>query len=206
MRFEENTYYHIYNQGNDRQPIFFKKENYYFFLWKMRANLLPFGDIIAYCLMPNHYHWLMLVRRREVSRSIYFHHSTSIENERRLAIHGLEGYLPKTEKEVDSSKLTSLNMAIGTIQRTYTRAINLQEKRTGSLFRQKFKAKAITQDKNSTQDYSKSVIRYIHNNPVHAGLVIDPNEYLWSSARDYEGLRKNIMLNLDLGNSLLKED
>ena len=32
-----------------------------------------------------------------------------------------------------------------------------------------------------------SKIRYIHNNPVEAGLVSRPEEYLFSSAQDYSG-------------------
>jgi hypothetical protein len=31
-------------------------------------------------------------------------------------------------------------------------------------------------------------IHYIHNNPVEAGLVNYPEEYLYSSARDYAGM------------------
>jgi hypothetical protein len=30
-------------------------------------------------------------------------------------------------------------------------------------------------------------VRYIHNNPVKAGLVASPKDYLYSSALDYEG-------------------
>ena len=55
MKFEPHTIYHIFNQGNNRQPIFFQERNYYFFLEKMKTHLLPYGDIIAYCLMPNHF-------------------------------------------------------------------------------------------------------------------------------------------------------
>ena len=30
-------------------------------------------------------------------------------------------------------------------------------------------------------------LEYIHNNPVHAGIVNHPSDYIYSSARDYEG-------------------
>lgn len=66
MQFHPNAIYHIYNQGNNRQQIFFKPENYLFFLKKMREYLLPHGDLLCYCLMPNHFHWLMYVREVEV--------------------------------------------------------------------------------------------------------------------------------------------
>ena len=33
-------YYHVYNRGNNRQPIFFERENYLFFLMRLRERLL----------------------------------------------------------------------------------------------------------------------------------------------------------------------
>lgn len=59
MHFETGDIYHIYNQGNNRQRIFFDRENYLFFLRKMREHLLPHVNILAYCLMPNHFHWMV---------------------------------------------------------------------------------------------------------------------------------------------------
>ena len=54
-----DQYYHIYNRGVNRQPIFFTQHNWTFFL--QRINEYFTSDkaiIIAYCLMPNHYHLL----------------------------------------------------------------------------------------------------------------------------------------------------
>ena len=53
-----NTFYHIYNRGNNRGKIFFEKENYYFFLRKYKKDVLLFCSPLAYCLMPNHFHFL----------------------------------------------------------------------------------------------------------------------------------------------------
>lgn len=55
MHFEPNAIYHIYNQGNNRQQVFFREENYLYCLRKMRKYLLPYGDLLCYCLMPNHF-------------------------------------------------------------------------------------------------------------------------------------------------------
>lgn len=62
MHFEKGYIYHIYNQGNNRQTIFFSSENYLFFLRKIRTYILPYGDILAWCLMPNHFHLMVFVR------------------------------------------------------------------------------------------------------------------------------------------------
>ena len=36
---------------------------------------------------------------------------------------------------------------------------------------------------------------YVHNNPVEAGFVDNPEEWLYSSARDYEGRRGLLEIN-----------
>ena len=53
-------YYHIYNRGAHRISIFREDDNYIFVLRKMKdycrsLSLTP----IAYCLLPNHYHYLI---------------------------------------------------------------------------------------------------------------------------------------------------
>lgn len=60
VTFDLQECYHIYNRGNDKQPIFMEPENYRFFL-KQTLKYLPVNrvDLLAYCLMPNHYHLLI---------------------------------------------------------------------------------------------------------------------------------------------------
>ena len=60
VSFATGQYYHVYNRGADRQPIFFEAENYPFLigLFKKYAPELQIA-VIVYCLMPNHYHLLL---------------------------------------------------------------------------------------------------------------------------------------------------
>jgi putative transposase len=54
------TYYHIYNRGNNGQAIFHQPENYNYFREKMTHYFGDSGvDVFAYCLMPNHFHLLV---------------------------------------------------------------------------------------------------------------------------------------------------
>jgi len=57
-----DQYYHIYNRGVNYGKIFFNDDNWSFFLSRFRKYCLPtFSRLIAYCLMPNHYHLLVLI-------------------------------------------------------------------------------------------------------------------------------------------------
>jgi REP element-mobilizing transposase RayT len=64
----------------------------------------------------------------------------------------------------------------------YTQFINRKYQRTGHLFQGRYKALLIDAD-----SYLLELIRYIHLNPVRAGMVRFPDEYPWSSHSSYFG-------------------
>ena len=63
--FVPDIYYHFYNRGNNRQAVFFESDSYRYFLGGIKKYLIPFVSIVAYCLMPTHYH--ILVRIKQIS-------------------------------------------------------------------------------------------------------------------------------------------
>ena len=64
----------------------------------------------------------------------------------------------------------------------YTRWVNRREGRSGHLFQGRFQALLVDADA-----YLLELTRYVHLNPVRAGLVEDPAEYPWSGHRAYLG-------------------
>jgi REP element-mobilizing transposase RayT len=68
VEFRAGEYYHLYNRGNNFQPIFFERENYLYFLRQLRKYLVIEAiEIVAYCLMPNHYHLLVHLKTDDLS-------------------------------------------------------------------------------------------------------------------------------------------
>jgi len=71
IQFRAGQYYHLYNRGVNQQPIFFHAGNWAFFIRELRAYFLSeLIDIIAYCLMPNHYHLLVYLKCDELGAKI----------------------------------------------------------------------------------------------------------------------------------------
>ncbi|GAB3838360.1 transposase [Hymenobacter jeollabukensis] len=150
LNLQPHKLYHIYNRGNNREAIFYSPENYRYFLTKLRRYLTPHLRILAWCLMPNHFHLLVQVRER--------------------------ADLPRCS--IDLRLLLS----------SYTRAIQSQYGRTGSLFQQHTKAKEL-----DNNEYALACFCYIHQNPLRAELVREPAQWVWSSYQDYAGLRSGTL-------------
>ncbi len=80
-------------------------------------------------------------------------------------------------QEIESGGITEFMHKLDT---SYTKYFNMNSHRSGRLFEYTFKAKVIESD-----DLFLHISRYIHLNPVIATLVEKPEEWKWSSYREY---------------------
>jgi len=206
MIFEAGELYHVYNQGNNRENIFFSRENYLFFLNKIKKHILPHADILAWCLMPNHFHLMIYVHDLSFTHQMTESHQMS-NDVSYLATHQMTE--SHQMSKVKMSKNRTFQESIAIMLRSYTRAINFQEDRTGSLFKSHTKAECITKLQGITpsffgsqinvripeKEYPKVCFNYIHQNPVNAKLVKRPEEWEFSSYRDYYGFRNGKLIN-----------
>ena len=181
MHYEPNQIYHVYNRGNAKQPIFFTDANYLYFLQKIKTEWKKYADILCYCLMPNHFH-VMLIPNEEGCKNIVL-----------------------ANKE---THMQNLSKTIGKTLSSYTKAVNTQNKTTGNLFQKKTKAKLLTEatrtDKLFTnQDYILTCFYYFHQNPLKAKLVKLLSEWPYSSYRDYYNGRNGTICNKPLTMKLL---
>lgn len=233
MILETEYLYHIFNQGNNGQRIFFNRENYLFFLKKTTEFILPYADILAWCLMPNHFHFMVYVHDMEIevvdTDDFTFGKTTDVFTLTRASINSnisVSEAVSKLPSEAVSNskpkKKRNFNDSIGLQLRSYTRAINIQENRTGSLFRTPTKAECITKIGELTPsffntsygtlfnrsipelEYPKICFNYIHYNPVNAKLAKHPEDWEFSSYRDYCGLRKGKLINKERAKEFLE--
>ena len=82
--------------------------------------------------------------------------------------------------------LGNLSKIMQHINSAYTLYFNTKRMRSGHLFQGRYKAILVDADA-----YLKELSRYIHLNPVRAGIAENPNEYEWSSSRYYTHERKS---------------
>lgn len=80
----------------------------------------------------------------------------------------------------------SLEQIFKRIGARYVYYFNQKYKRCGHLFQDRFKSEPVDDD-----NYLLTVVRYIHNNPVKAGLSKTGDQYQWSSYNEYLYSNKN---------------
>lgn len=168
---EPDSFYHIYNRGINSCNIFQHKENYSFFLKQFSKYMNAVVDVYAYCLMPNHFHFLIKVKSEQELETfvnvLNFNKGASKEK----GLHASTNIVSKQFAKFISS---------------YSQAFNKTNNRHGALLESPFKRIRI-----DTEDYLKNLIIYIHLNPED--IKMNYENYMFSS---YFSLLSNAKTNL----------
>ncbi|MNK08675.1 hypothetical protein D3C87_266180 [compost metagenome] len=64
-KFESGRFYHVYNRTIDKKKMFVNHGNYLYFLKKFSTYLDDLIEVYAYCLLDNHFHFLIRIKENE---------------------------------------------------------------------------------------------------------------------------------------------
>lgn len=132
--------------------IFRTKDDYLFLLKLLKKQSLKYNiSLLAYCLMPNHYHFLL--------------------------------------RQNSDQPISDFMQAVFNI---YSKAFNTKHLHSGTLFEGPFKA--IVVDK---MEYLLHLCRYIHRNPIAAGLVSDLMHWQYSNYLEFIGKRSGALVDTE---------
>ncbi|GAB4153927.1 MAG: hypothetical protein Fur0021_20100 [Candidatus Promineifilaceae bacterium] len=144
-------YYHIYNRGNNGADIFLEERNYRYFLQLYAHHIQPAAETFAYCLLRNHFHFLVRILADE---------------ERQTA----------PVSETGAVLIRPPHRHFNNFFISYAKAINKAYRRTGSLLEKPYRRKIV-----DNTGYFTQLIAYIHQNPQKHNFVDDFRDWPWSS-------------------------
>jgi putative transposase len=166
-----DTYYHIYNRGNNRENIFIQERNYTHFLNLYAKYIDPIAETFAYCLLRNHFHVSVKIKSEE---EILETLKVSSANQHLV---GRESLINQnTSRAGKPLGSTYASRKFSDFFNAYAKAINNAYGRTGSLFQHPFGRVPIT-----TDGQFWNVIAYIHQNPQKHKFVKDFRDWKYSS-------------------------
>ena len=158
---ELGSVYHLYDHAVDKNNVFANEGNFSYFLERYEHFLTPVVNTMAFCLMPNHFHIAIQVKRPPIILQ--------------AAPQLLESWkLSKSSTDDDFQRRVSRQF--GNFFSSYTQAFNKQQNRRGALFEGTFCRKLVPD-----RTYFKNLICYIHHNPVKHGFCAHYQEWLFSS-------------------------
>lgn len=156
--------YPVFNQANGFENVFQEDDNFRYFLEKYRVYISPIAETYAYCLLPNHFHLVVQIRKREVIEELI----RSTLNFSKVQNFG------KVESNEVIEKFLSKQFA--NLFSRYTQSFNKMCKRMGSLFLKNFKREQILD-----KDHFLNTILYTHRNPIHRGFCKEYTDWGYCS-------------------------
>lgn len=149
--------YHVFSRAVGNEKLFLEDENYMFFLNAYKRHISPISDTFAYCLLQNHFHFLIRIKSIEIIKSDFL--------------------LKKGNKVFVDEKAAEFVMErFGNLLNSYTKALNRRNNRKGGLFIDTLRRVEIKED----SDFGSEIF-YLHKNPVHHQYVSKIEDWRWSS-------------------------
>ncbi|NBC65112.1 MAG: hypothetical protein GVY07_05530 [Bacteroidetes bacterium] len=160
----EGYFYHIYNRGAGKADLFYSKRDYLEFIEKYFFYLFVSVETYAYCLLKNHFHFLIRVRTFEQQKELF---------------QFIKANYPKGNfygDQFDTPKPFHASKQFSHLMNSYTKSLNSRIDRSGTLVEGVFKRIKV-----SDENHLNHLVCYIHRNPIHHKLSNNYSAYPYSS-------------------------
>ena len=164
--FYENSFYHVYNRVTHKESLFIDYSDRQFFLKQWDALLGAYVDTYSYCLMSNHFHFVIKVKEPDED------YWECVKTEKTVASNA---YL---SGDIDSNAF--LEDQFKRFFSSYANKYNSKYERHGSLFQKRFKRIELP-----TLLSILNKICYVHHNPIHHHVETDYDAWEYSSYKAY---------------------
>lgn len=165
-------FYHVYNRTNNKETLFLDEEDHHRFLNAYAFYMAPLVQTYAYCLLPNHFHFLIKVRPLE---DVLFYLRNGNEPKATIPQKRI-----LSQPVSNSSICYAVQIQFLRLFTSYSMYFNRKWNRKGNLFHRRFKRLPV-----QSGAHLSRLIFYIHANPQKHGVQEDFLVYDWSS---YQGL------------------
>jgi len=149
--------YHIFSRAMGNEKLFLEEGDYIFFLQQYLKYITPIADTLAYNLLPNHFHFIIRIKKLNEIRKLF---KTLKKKKRKFR----KKIIPEFIMEQFSNLLNS-----------YVKTINNKYSRKGGLFIDIMKRKELELHQ------IKPTLFYIHKNSIEHKYSTDIAKWPWSS-------------------------
>ncbi len=181
--------YHLMSRTSCRQHLFGDEEKAMFVRMMRRQAQFCGVDVLAYCVMSNHFHLLVRVRHEsEISdHELLRRHRVMYAGERlgprAITPERLEALLNAGSEEADQwrerlrQRMGDVSVFMRELKQRFGIWYNHRHENQGSIWSDRFKSLIVE----PSREAMSTVAAYIDLNPVRAELVQDPADYRFSS-------------------------
>ena len=167
-------YYHVLSRAVGSEKLFRSDENRRFFLRRYVKYIQPLADTFAYCLLPNHFHFLIRIKPGDELRQLY------------TVLKPRSFFDPEAVPEFIMQQFSNfLN--------SYAKAFNKMYNRKGALFIDYLRRVEV-----KSENQFRATLFYIHKNPVHHQYVDKIEEWHWSSFKTIVGTETTILMRAEV--------
>lgn len=155
-----DTSYHILSRAVGDEKLFRKPADYQVFLSRYQNHISPIANTYGYCLLPNHFHFL-----------IHTKDEACIEQQFEK--------IKKNKEYFPAFAPTFIMERFSNFLNSYAKTFNNTYSRKGALFIDYMRRVEVT-----TQPQLTNTLFYIHRNPIHHHYCQSLQEWQWSSYKE----------------------